>query len=62
MLHQAAEQALLAIFKKATGLHINTHNIDKLIRYCTMVNYQIAAVFPRENDEDQRLFSLLQRA
>lgn len=38
MLHQAAEQALLTIFKKATGWHVNTHNIDKLLRYCSMVN------------------------
>lgn len=62
MLHQAAEHALHTIFKKATGLHINTHNIDKLLRYCTMVNYKIPAIFPRENEADKRLFGLLQKA
>jgi HEPN domain-containing protein len=62
MLHQAAEHALRAIFKATTGLHINTHNIDKLIRYCTMVNYKIPAVFPRNNDTGERLFQLLQKA
>jgi HEPN domain-containing protein len=62
MLHQAAEHALHTIFKKATGLHINTHNIDKLIRYCAMVNYKIPAIFLRENEADKRLFGLLQKA
>ncbi|MCW3090505.1 MAG: hypothetical protein JWP81_1574 [Ferruginibacter sp.] len=36
MLHQAAEHALHTILKKATGLHVNTYNIDRLLRYCTM--------------------------
>jgi uncharacterized protein len=62
MLHQAAEQALQHIFKKTTGLHINTHNIDKLIRYCSMVSYQILQVFPKDNERNERLFLLLQKA
>ena len=62
MLHQAAEQALLTILKKATGLRTHTHNIDKVLRYCSMVNYQIQAIFPRNNDTNERLFQLLQKA
>lgn len=62
MLHQAAEHALHTILKKSTGLHVNTHNIDKLIRYCTMVNYKIPAIFPRDNEAGKRLFGLLQKA
>lgn len=62
MLHQAAEHALHIILKKATGLHINTHSIDKLIRCCTMINYKIPAIFPREKEADERLFRLLQKA
>jgi hypothetical protein len=46
-LHQAAEETLLTIFKKATGRHINAYNIDKLFRYCSMINYKISAIFPR---------------
>ncbi len=45
MLHQAAEHTLRAIFKKASGLHINTHNLDKLVRYCAMVSYKIPDIF-----------------
>jgi uncharacterized protein len=62
MLHQAAEHALGSIFKKATGLHINTHNIDKLVRYCTMLSYKIPALFPKEGEVNARLFQLLQKA
>jgi uncharacterized protein len=62
MLHQATEHALHTIFKKATGLHINTHNIDKLIRYCAMVNYKIPAIFLRDDEAGKKLFDLLQKA
>ncbi|MBP6022224.1 HEPN domain-containing protein [Ferruginibacter sp.] len=62
MLHQAAEQALLTIFKKATDWPVNTHNIDKLLRYCSMVNYKIPAIFPRDSEAGKRLFGLLQKA
>ena len=62
MLHQATEHALHTIFKNATGLHINTHNIDKLLRYCTMVNYKISSIFPRNKANNEKLFQLLQKA
>ncbi|MEI9954905.1 MAG: HEPN domain-containing protein [Ferruginibacter sp.] len=62
MLHQAAEHALRSIFKKASGLHINTHNLDKLVRYCSMVSYQIPDIFSRNNEKEERLFQLLQKA
>jgi len=45
MLHQAAEQALHTLFRISTGLYVNTHSIDKLIRYCSMVSHKIAATF-----------------
>lgn len=62
MLHQAAEHALHCIFKKASDLHINTHNIDKLIRCCYTVTYTLPTVSPRNNDANERLFQLLQKA
>ena len=62
MLHQCAEHALLAILKAGSGLHVNTHNLDKLIRYCNMVNYRIPEIFPRHNDQQERLLQLLQKA
>lgn len=62
MLHQAAEQGLLTVFKKATGLYLRTHNIDKLLRYCAIVNDQIPNVFSAESEADTRLLRLLQKA
>jgi HEPN domain-containing protein len=62
MLHQAAEHALHTILTLHTGLYLNTHNIDKLLRYCSMVCYRLPEIFPRNNEENERLFQLLQKA
>ena len=62
MLHQAVEQGLTIILRIKTGLNFNTHNLDKLIRYCSMVSYNVQDIFPKNNENDQRLFKLLQRA
>ncbi len=62
MLHQATENALHGVLKESTGLHINTHNLDKLIRYCSMTTYRINDILPRNNEIDRRLFKLLQNA
>jgi HEPN domain-containing protein len=62
MLHQAAEQTLQILFRIKTGLYIHTHNLDKLIRYCSMVSYKLPAVFLRNNDKNERLFQLFQKA
>jgi HEPN domain-containing protein len=62
MLHQAAENALHAILKSGTGLHMNTHNLDKLVRYCSMLTDKVQQVLPRQRPADERLFKLLQDA
>ena len=62
MLHQSAEQALRTLLKIGTGFHSCTHNIDRLIRYASMVSYQLPDVFPRKTENEKRLFSLLQKA
>lgn len=62
MLHQSAEQALRAMLIINTGLHINSHSIDRLLRYCTMFCFELPDVFPRQNEKEKRLFQLLQKA
>lgn len=62
MLHQAAEFALHAILKISIGLCINSHNLDKLIRYCSIANSNVSKVFNRRIENENRLFQLLQRA
>lgn len=62
MLHQAAEFALHAILKISIGLCVNSHNLDKLIRYCSIANSNVSKVFNRRRENENRLFQLLQRA
>lgn len=62
MLHQAAEQALITLLKIMTGLHLNTHSIDRLVRCCSLISDKLTVILPRNNDKDERLFQLIQKA
>jgi HEPN domain-containing protein len=62
MLHQATEQALRAMLIINTGLRINTHNIERLIRYCSMFSHKLPDIFNKGTLESKRLFELLQSA
>jgi HEPN domain-containing protein len=62
MLHQAAEQALITLLKIMTGLHLNTHSIDRLFRCCSLISDKISCIFPRNNHKNERLFQLIQKA
>jgi uncharacterized protein len=62
MLHQAAEQALHTMFQLRTCMYVNAHNLDKLVRYCSMFCYNLPEIFPRNNEKDECLFQLLQKA
>jgi HEPN domain-containing protein len=61
-LHQATEQALLAIIRHGTGLRANTHNIDKLWRYAKLFAAPGPDLFPRDTAAEQELFDTLQKA
>jgi len=61
MLHQCLEQLLSAYFKKRTGLRLNTHNIDRLLKYCSMFGEDLR-VFNLLNANDQRLQRLLKNS
>lgn len=62
MLHQAAEQALRTMLIIRTGLRINSHSIDRLIRCCSMFCFELIDVFPRRSEKEKRHFQLLQKA
>jgi len=62
MLHQATEHALHALLKGGTGYHTHTHSIERLVRYGSLVSYQLPDIFPRKTEQDKRLFALLQKA
>jgi len=62
MLHQAAEQALRTMLIINTGLRINTHSIDRLVRYSSMFTFELQDIFPRNSEKQTHLFKLLQNA
>jgi len=59
MLHQAAEQIYQAILLAFTGYKPTTHNLDKLRRYTNRFSVELALLFPRNSEEEDRLFRLL---
>lgn len=62
MLHQAFEQSCLSQIKRHFGIKINTHNLDKLYRYIRCFTMDLVCLFPRNNEEEDRLFKLLKDA
>lgn len=62
MIHQSIEQALLAIGKAGTGYCPNTHSIDRLIRFASLVAPSLYDVFSNRKEEDKMLLNLLQKA
>ncbi len=59
LLHQAAEHMYQAILLAFMGYKPTTHNLDKLRRYTNRFSIELALVFPRDNEEEDRLFRLL---
>jgi HEPN domain-containing protein len=59
LLHQAAEQIYQAILLAFTGYKPTTHNLDKLRRYTNRFSLELALIFPRNNEEEDRLFRVL---
>ena len=59
MLHQAAEQIYQAILLAFTGYKPTTHNLDKLRRYTNRFSFELALIFPRNCEEEDRLFRVL---
>jgi HEPN domain-containing protein len=59
MLHQAAEQIYQAILLAFMGYKPTTHNVDKLRRYTNRFSIELALLFPRDTEEEDRIFRLL---
>ena len=62
LLHQAAEQAYIAINWRITGFRPVVHSLEKLHRYALPFSSALATVFPQNNEREEYLFRLLQRA
>jgi len=59
LLHQSAEQIYQAILLAFTGYKPTTHNLDKLRRYTNRFSIELTLLFPRDSEEEDRLFRLL---
>lgn len=59
LLHQAAEHAYQAILLVFTGYKPCTHNLEKLRKYTYRFSVELALLFPRRPEEEDRLFKLL---
>ncbi|MBN8861416.1 MAG: HEPN domain-containing protein [Sphingobacteriales bacterium] len=62
MLHQSAEQSLLALLLVAMGFRANTHNVERLLRYGSFLSGALTEIFLSHREEDKKLIKLLQKA
>ncbi len=53
---------MLTIFKTITWFRVHTHNLEKLLRYCYGFSAGLHTIFPRNTEQEEKLFLLLQRA
>lgn len=58
LLHQALEQCLLSYWRESTGYWMETHNIDRLLKYCVWLNRELD-VFDRTKLEEVRQLKIL---
>ncbi len=61
-LHQATENYLRTIPLVYILYGYKDHDLELLMSYCKRYTLELAKVFPRDTDEEERLFKLLQRA
>ena len=61
-LHQAAESLLICTLLVRTWYRPKTHDLEVLLRDVSRIDLRFQSVFPRESEDEERLFSLLRRA
>ncbi|QJD97708.1 HEPN domain-containing protein [Mucilaginibacter robiniae] len=59
LLHQAVEQACIALIKVHMGYRIDLHNLYRLLNLCKCFSDKPAGIFLSENTDSIRLFQLL---
>ncbi|HEY4874815.1 MAG TPA: HEPN domain-containing protein [Puia sp.] len=62
MLHQAAEQSYIGHIHAMTGYKAAIHNLHRLHQYTLQLSFEDSAIFPRDNENEERLFQLLKRS
>jgi HEPN domain-containing protein len=62
MLHQVFEQYCLSKALLAIGVNPKTHNLDRLYRIFKLFSFDLLRAFPRDNQEEIRLFETIKDA
>jgi HEPN domain-containing protein len=62
LLHQAVEQACIALVRVFTGYRPDLHNLDRLLKLCLCCDPGLSVHFPRNTDEEIRIFKLLNQS
>lgn len=62
MLHQAIEQAIIALVYSLTGTNLISHNLTRLLQFSKRCTYKLESVFDKGEPEEKALFTLLSKA
>lgn len=62
MIHQSFEQSLKTLVLIGSGFVVDTHSIDRLLRYAGLVTYRLLEVFPVDHADSRKLLETLQKA
>jgi HEPN domain-containing protein/predicted nucleotidyltransferase len=62
LLHQATEHFYTALLLVHTGYKPHTHDLEKLNNEAALHEHAVRAVFPKQSEEEERLFDLLRKA
>ena len=59
ILHQAVEQSCIMLIRVFMGYRVEIHHLGRLIDLCKCFSSRASGMFPRNTDNDKRLFKLL---
>jgi uncharacterized protein len=62
MLHQSIEQYCYGSILEQMGINPKTHNLDKLYRLMRFYTFEMAEVFPRDTETEEKLFVTIKEA
>jgi uncharacterized protein len=62
LLHQTMEQICIGLIRVFLGYRADYHNIGRLLDLCSCFSREPARIFPRNNEEERRLFQLLYKS
>jgi uncharacterized protein len=59
LLHQAVEQTCICLVRVFLAYRADIHNLDRLLKLCLCFYPELANYFPKNTEEEKRLFNLL---